>query len=660
MTFKMIVTQLMLHGYSRHSARWVSSAFLPTRARSCYCIHNMLRRKLLPHESLTALRTLTTTASSTPGKGLTQNREPIREWEPIDVPLVFVPGMKGTHLAFSGEESDATNSESAKKKRVWLTLSHLLNIPPRPDGDPLRDLSLPLTYDEPREPKFDEDDILNISSRYPMQHRGKLVPDGIVDHIIEFSLGNKTSSGDPRNNFVDLNFLPFYGHTTRLLREMDEQYHKRIRDGKVESTNSFQTQDDDNEAVNAMSNKGIFDRLGSFVERTSNWAFVNTTKSSAQEQQQLHDSTKHSRPTAVFSYDWRRSLPELCTDLHDFCETTFPGQPVQILAHSMGGLMAFAAMRSHPEKYDPGAVVVGVPFETGIQYLQDLHKGYYTELDRCRQFIPESQFTMSSHWSFFPISKKRLEDRFVDVSKQFSNDPPSDYQVQVKFDADVSGIGKPTSTLQPTVEGENAYFNFYDPNEWEMHQLGVFGPEYDDKIDDSQRKAYKQHMQIQMTAAKEWRAKVLGECESEDNGKKTDRDDTMANVSNFPPFVACASDKVPTVNQILRRKRQLPTTLNHTGGNKSVLNKWEYDYINGRSVPGDGRIDYDKAFPPSFIAHKKVTLDSAHAKQMCWEESGGSFARVYQEVVEQINEYVGCRPLDILEAQNNNLQSHLS
>ena len=37
--------------------------------------------------------------------------------------------------------------------------------------------------------------------------------------------------------------------------------------------------------------------------------------------------------------------------------------------------MAFAAMREHPEKYSPGAVVVGTPFGTGIQYFQDLHKG---------------------------------------------------------------------------------------------------------------------------------------------------------------------------------------------------------------------------------------------------------------------------------------------
>jgi hypothetical protein len=112
--------------------------------------------------------------------------------------------------------------------------------------------------------------------------------------------------------------------------------------------------------------------------------------------------------------------------------------------------MTFAAMRAHPEKYSPGAVVVGVPFETGIQYLQDLHKGYYTELDRCRQFLPEAQFTMSSHWSFFPISKKRLEDRFVDVTSQFANNSTSS---AIKFDADVSGIGKTGTTFQPRVKG---------------------------------------------------------------------------------------------------------------------------------------------------------------------------------------------------------------
>jgi hypothetical protein len=71
------------------------------------------------------------------------------------------------------------------------------------------------------------------------------------------------------------------------------------------------------------------------------------------------------------------------------------------------------------------------------------------------------------------------------------------------------------------------------------------------------------------------------------------------------------------------------------------LNPWEYDYVNGRAVPGDGRIDYDKAFPP-FVSHKRVTLDSAHAKQMCREENGGSWGTIYNEVVEQAERYLKC------------------
>ena len=107
----------------------------------------------------------------------------------VDVPLVFVPGMKGTHLAFD-------NETTKKKKRAWLTLGNLLNFPPRPDDDPDRDLSLPLTYDH--------------GGPYPRQHRGKLVCDGIVDHILELNVGEGKET-----NFVDLNFLPFYGHAVR-------------------------------------------------------------------------------------------------------------------------------------------------------------------------------------------------------------------------------------------------------------------------------------------------------------------------------------------------------------------------------------------------------------------------------------------------------------
>ncbi|KAL7534441.1 hypothetical protein ACHAXR_005879 [Thalassiosira sp. AJA248-18] len=568
------------------------------------------------------------TYSSSAGKGFgkdtgqqsTKDQSTKESWKIVDVPLVFIPGMKGTHLSFDVNDIENVNEQfksKSDKKRAWLTLGNLLNFPPRPDSDPERDLSMPLTYDY--DPPAEGEDGHEFASHYPKQHQGKLVPDGIVDHIIELNAGSGNTT-----NYVDLNFLPFYGHATRMLRDVDREYHSRRHDGKVESTESFQNQDDD-------SSKGIFDRAGSFVERTSNWAFSNTTKSTADEQQS-HHALQQCRPTAVFSYDWRRPLPELCTALHEFCESSFPGQPVQIMAHSLGGLMTFAAMREHPEKYAPGAVVAGVPFETGIQYLQDLHKGYFTELDRCRQFTPDKQFSMSSHWSFFPITKDRLEDRFVDVTES-----------QVQFDADKSGIGKKANPDQPKVEGDNAYFDFYDPDEWERLDIGVFGPEWDDRLTDEQRQAYKEHMRIQMLAAKKWRQVVLGE------GDVNEKD---FNAESFPPLVALASDAVPTVNQILRRRRKPSPQNAVTRKGRNPLNPWEYDYINGRSVPGDGRIDYDKAFPPGFVSHKRIALGSAHAKQMCWEESGGSLGTIYKEVLQQAEDYLERLRLDEEESTN--------
>jgi hypothetical protein len=164
--------------------------------------------------------------------------------------------------------------------------------------------------------------------------------------------------------------------------------------------------------------------------------------------------------------------------------------------------------------------------------------------------------------------------------------------------------------------------------------LGIFGPEYDDLLTDDRRQEYKNHMRIQMNAAKKWRRTVLGE---------GDIDQSDFNAESFPPLVACASNAIPTVNQILRRRRKPSTSLfglATTRKERNPLNPWEYDYINGRSVPGDGRIDFDKAFPPDFVPHARVTLDSAHAKQMCWEESGGSWGKIYDEVVEQVERYL--------------------
>jgi hypothetical protein len=110
--------------------------------------------------------------------------------------------------------------------------------------------------------------------------------------------------------------FPHRRSQTKLLRDLDKEYHSRLNDGKVSTTGSDDADIEGNEMM-----RGIFDRVGSFVERTSNWAFSNRSNIMGN-RRQIHRSMVHCRPTAVFSYDWRRPLPELCTSLHLFCEET--------------------------------------------------------------------------------------------------------------------------------------------------------------------------------------------------------------------------------------------------------------------------------------------------------------------------------------------------
>jgi len=274
-------------------------------------------------------------------------------------------------------------------------------------------------------------------------------------------------------------------------------------------------------------------------------------------------------------------------------------------------------MRRHPEKYAPGAVLVGVPFGTGIQYFEDLHRGYYTELERCRQFTPVDQFTFGSHWSFFPVDGGELGDTFVEVGE-------GDVGEGVEFEADVSAIGKVTadSPLRPTpVEGDVISIDFYDVEEWERNEIGIFDPAIRKTISIEEMQQYKEHMTTQLKQAKEWRETALSPL-----GK--DEGETM------PPLVICASDAIPTVNQILRRRKKKG---DDEGSDDVGL--WEYDYSSGRSVPGDGRIDFDKAFPKIAVPIKKVALSSLHAKQMTWEDNGGSWGEIWDEVVTQLQSY---------------------
>ncbi|KAI2510956.1 hypothetical protein MHU86_3428 [Fragilaria crotonensis] len=417
------------------------------------------------------------------------------EFKRSEVPLVFIHGMKGSHL-------------SSPMSRHWLSLSGLLNLPPKPDYDPSRDFSLPMTYTG------------------MVQERGNLKPDGLVNYIVDVN--------------AYLQFLPFYGHISNVMDQLDVAY-----------------------------------------------------KTNAKPQGNITSST--TRPTACFVYDWRRDLLELSDAFHMFCCESFPDRPVQVLAHSMGGLLAISAMRRYPEKYRPGAVMAGVPFGTGIQYLQDLHLGYFTELGRCRQFLPESQFTFSSHWCFFPTSPETLGDAFVDVT----------HLPGITFEANVPSIGKNLGKeFREPVRGRPIQIDFYNVDDWEKHSIGIFSK----GMDEATLEVYRNHMRLQIPRALEFRITALGPAEQHED---------------IPPLAVGASNTKPTINQILRR----------TSKNGS----FEYDYSSGRSVPGDGRINFTGAFPP--VRHKAFELQSLHTKQFIWEDHGGDLGTLLREVEDQLAMY---------------------
>jgi hypothetical protein len=153
------------------------------------------------------------------------------------------------------------------------------------------------------------------------------------------------------------------------------------------------------------------------------------------------------------------------------------------------------------------------------------------------------------------------------------------------------------------VKGEPINFDFYDVDEWEKHKVGIFGL----GLDQETLEAYKNHMRVQMEIAKEFRVKEL---RAQDPGE------------DIPPLVVCATNTKPTINQILRRKNG---------------DDYDYDYMSGRTVPGDGRINFSGAFPP--VRHAAVELESAHAKQFLWEDHDGDLKKIMREVDSQITEY---------------------
>ncbi len=80
--------------------------------------------------------------------------------------------------------------------------------------------------------------------------------------------------------------------------------------------------------------------------------------------------------TYFFAYDWRRDPSETVKLLGDMVErvTRETGQKPSIIAHSLGGLITHAYLKTHTELVDK-IVYVGVPFQSGAGFVSDLDQG---------------------------------------------------------------------------------------------------------------------------------------------------------------------------------------------------------------------------------------------------------------------------------------------
>ncbi len=117
----------------------------------------------------------------------------------------------------------------------------------------------------------------------------------------------------------------------------------------------------------------------------------------------------------AFSYDWRRDnleTAELFIRTLEKISAENGNTRIQVVAHSLGGLISFVALNRRPELFH-SVLFAGVPFGSSISFLADLHAGTSNGFNS-RILSPQVYFSFASPYVFFPTNP--LESRLVDTS----------------------------------------------------------------------------------------------------------------------------------------------------------------------------------------------------------------------------------------------------
>ncbi|MCE9499110.1 MAG: alpha/beta fold hydrolase [Leptospira sp.] len=159
------------------------------------------------------------------------------------------------------------------------------------------------------------------------------------------------------------------------------------------------------------------------------------------------------RPFFPFAYDWRRDNSETAKKFEEFLDSikkSYPASKIQVVGHSMGGLITLSVLNKRPQLFH-SVVFVGVPFAGGIGFLPDMHDGVPTGLNK-KILSPEVLFTFPSTYSLYPISSNSTA---LDSSLKTIQ---MDYYSPVDWEKNSLGI----FSKQMTVEEKTKAFNFLD------------------------------------------------------------------------------------------------------------------------------------------------------------------------------------------------------
>jgi len=198
----------------------------------------------------------------------------------------------------------------------------------------------------------------------------------------------------------------------------------------------------------------------------------------------------------VFAYDWRRDNLENTAEFIKFLENVSRengGARIQVVAHSMGGLITFVALNRRPDLFH-SVLFAGVPFGHAISFLEDMHSGTATGLNR-RIMNPEVLFTFASVYCFFP------------------------------WDTRDSGLVEQN--------GDGISHDWYSAGDWERHKLGLFATIEPDRVTGEQRA----HLRNALRRALNFRRMLVR------NEKES---------FQYPPLAVLASDARPTLTTVVR------------------------------------------------------------------------------------------------------------